>query len=455
MCKSSDTTHTPDNSMMEAPMQFKEFTDSGPKDDPFEGYRDTLLRRLCARHGLDQALDTENLTYQLQRKLRWTEEQLQAKLEIEWHCVQNGMDNDGDDEVVIDFTDFADPTSAAENEGKLQTEFPVLSAIDTNCSRTSLTRRSRNRHATAFPVKAATSSLFSSVTATAATAAAAMKEVRSAANGGISLSTNLDTLREAARAKHEEAQALSQAMLSSGRSAVSTAASQASEAAAACATTVTATAAQCEAAAAERLRGLAADTEGTLASAADFAKRRYAEATDPYGREGGVAEDILSYDASGRADNAAAYRRHEMCRDVHDDWLRVQAGKDVRGLLAARKWRRLPRDLDADIVTRAGVLPAPTGVQRLVLDLVLAGEEDDEDNDDDDAGDMAITPAQRRAARERLQLESSIGSKRKKTQLLKMRRRSAVLVKLDASSTARFNQVAIERKLKALEHVQL
>merc|ERR1719453_2222870 len=152
------------------------------------------------------------------------------------------MDNDGDDEVVIEFTDFADPTEQA----KLQTEFPVLSAIDTNCI---LTRRSRNRCAV-FPMNASTSSLFSSVTATAATAAAAMKEV----NSGVR-SANLGTLREAARAKHEEAQALSQAVLSSGRSVVSTAASQAShlqqlgtQAAAVCATTVTTTAAHCEAA---------------------------------------------------------------------------------------------------------------------------------------------------------------------------------------------------------------
>jgi len=62
---------------------------STPAPDPYEGHRDTLLRRLSVRNGLPEAGNTRKLTYQLQRNLGWDDQQLQAKLEIEFHCQKN------------------------------------------------------------------------------------------------------------------------------------------------------------------------------------------------------------------------------------------------------------------------------------------------------------------------------------------------------------------------------
>jgi hypothetical protein len=79
---------------------------------------------------------------------------------------------------------------------------------------------------------------------------------------------------------------------------------------------------------------------------------------------------ILLY--SEGKDNAAAYRTHEMIRDVNEDWLKAQSLKDVKQTL--QRWNRLPRNLMQDIHIRSGVLPAPAGEQQRLLKMVN-GEE--------------------------------------------------------------------------------
>lgn len=76
-----------------------------PAPDPFEGHRDTLLRRLNVRNGFPESGNTKKLTYQLQRNLGWDDQQLKAKLEIEYHCQKNN-------------TWMPSPKDKAKDEGK-------------------------------------------------------------------------------------------------------------------------------------------------------------------------------------------------------------------------------------------------------------------------------------------------------------------------------------------------
>jgi len=69
-------------------LQMPQIFTPAKQPDQFDGHRDALLRRLNVRHGLPETGNTKMLTFRLQRNLGWDEEQLQAKLEIEWHIQQ-------------------------------------------------------------------------------------------------------------------------------------------------------------------------------------------------------------------------------------------------------------------------------------------------------------------------------------------------------------------------------
>jgi len=122
-------------------------------------------------------------------------------------------------------------------------------------------------------------------------------------------------------------------------------------------------------------------------------------------------DDIVAYTEG--EDNAAVYRTHEHMRDVHDHFLTKQAGKDVRTLLQSKCAKRLPTKLQDDIRLRAGVLPAPTGEQQQLLELVKQKQT------------FSGTKGQLRAARERLDLEEAFKRNRKRQQLKKMLERKS------------------------------
>lgn len=159
-------------------------------------------------------------------------------------------------------------------------------------------------------------------------------------------------------------------------------------------------------------------------------------------------EDILPY--CDDSDNAATYRTHEMLLDVHQDWLKEQAQKDVHSML--KRWNRLPQGLCKDIELRAGVLPAPAGEQRWLLEMANTPQEE-----------FVGTAAQRRAAQERASLEVSIERKRRKTQLLKMLQNATTLHEARNVATRRVggcrihqSQVlAIKRRLHDLDDLVL
>jgi len=257
----------------------------------------------------------------------------------------------------------------------------------------------------------------------AATAAAAVKKAQAES------SANLDNLREAAKAKQDytasviaNSRGKGMEMLSSSRSAIET---------------------------------MSDDPKSAFFDAWNTSAAKVQAAIDEQKKRFGQteAEDILPY--SDNSDNAAAYRKHEMLIDVHDDWLKTQSQKDVRSLL--RQEPRLPRDVDRDIVLRAGVLPAPSGGQLILLEMAEHYDPDDEHSEFNLFGG---TPAELRAAQERQALEVVMGRKRKKTQLLKMEKQTSTLVKLEKknrrrSSTNRDNLLAIQRKLQALEDVDI
>lgn len=370
-----------------------------------------------------------------------------------------------DDEIVIDFTDFAIFCgTSSDSETKPAQSRSVLSEVDTNrfdvggqlalllqqgaitqeeCEQllykedvaqhltekaitatnesTSKAHRRRSLMPMPMPMPLDVSSIFSKVNDS-------VKEVQSVASDAAKLScANFENLREVAKAKQDYTASIIGGAITTGRGAIGTISNDPKSALIDAITTS---------------RDVFHTSAAKVQAAIDEQKKRF---QDP------ESEDILPYDDS--SDNAAAYRKHEMLIDVHDHWLKGQSQKDVRSLL--RQQPRLPRSVAADIILRAGVLPAPTGHQLAILEMA-----EKHDPADADADTFDCTPAQLRAAQERQVLEVAMGRKRKKTQLLKMEKQTGTLVKLEKknrrrSSTNRDNLLAIQRKLLALNDVDV